>query len=514
MIPITSTEHIRSIDQLTIEQDGLAGVALMESAGAQVCALIQKLWQQDLGFGHQQPKRVLVFCGAGNNGGDGFVIARHLASLRHEVQVYCTRSYDRYQGDAAVQLQVLRASGLEPVVLDESILSVLPQEADLVVDALLGTGARSETPPLYRAIFSWINARNIQTLSVDVPSGLDADGVFDPDVCVDADVTASLGALKAHSFFHPHAAYSGRTEWISLGYPPHRLHSSPFQLLQWDDHPKPWLQRRVDGHKGSSGKCLIWAGSEHYLGAAVLTAKACLKTGAGMVQLACPKDVASTVAAQHPELLILPLPSEAGQLCDSESAVELLKDRLDWADAFILGPGLGQDEQVKSCLLSLLEHLTLPTVVDADALNLIAATDSWSRVHSKPWILTPHAKEAERCFGVSQDRGMDHLERCRALAMEHAVTIHFKGAPSCTALPQGLVLVNGTGNPLLSVAGSGDVLAGIMGALLSQGYELGQAASFGALLHGQCAEALRSSVGEHGHQALDIISVIPHVLNS
>ena len=524
MLPIASALQMQAIDAQTIQEDGLPGIALMENAGAQISNIVEQALPHN-----PQASRIAIFCGPGNNGGDGFVVARHLQTANYRVTVYCTQAFQKYNGDAQTQLKVLRATGCEPVVLDESLIPHLPQP-DLVIDALLGTGSKGPPRPLFMKIFDWIHLSPAKVISVDIPSGMDPDSGDGPapktksdstttsTPNVKADITVTLGALKACCVCQPAIQQAGQVKWVSLGFPKARLYSTPYRLLDWSD-AIPWLPKRYpEGYKGTGGKLLIWAGSASMMGAGVLCAKAAVRAGCSMVQLALPADLCPIVSVQHPEIMTLALPTpchgqNSSKALEPELALQTILARQDWADALIAGPGLGTSSDVSELLLALLPQWSKPALLDADALNILAQHKAMDLIQDRPYVLTPHRGEWQRCFGESPRSGIAHWDFCSSKAKDFQSTIHFKGSPSCTALATGTVLVNETGNEVLSTAGSGDLLSGIIGSFLARGLNPASATSVGALLHGRCADHIQVHYGSQGFDASDIIEVLKKVLN-
>lgn len=481
----------------------------MESAGAQVAQMAERCLA-----GLPSPK-VMVLCGPGNNGGDGFVIARHLDTAGCHVQVFCTQAFDQYKGDAASQLKALRNCDMEPVVVDQALVEQLPTDVEFIVDALLGTGSKGEIRPLFASLFRWVNAQKAKVLSVDLPSGLNPDLAEEPPLAIRADVTASLGALKPCTLFPPALDWVGAVQHISLGFPKSKLFSVPHRLLEYSDAWPWWPRRKSHGYKGDAGKLLIWAGSRDMLGAAVLCAQAAIKSGCGMVQLALPQDLCASVSSAHPEIMTLALPTKSadGHL-DVAGACSILVQRLAWADAMVIGPGLGVGADIQQLFSHFLPQCEIPTLLDADAINLLAQWPEGLELKHRPYLLTPHKGEWTRCFGPSPQMGLPHLDHCRQVAEDQGWSIHFKGAPSCTGLPNGTVWVNATGNELLSVAGSGDVLSGMAGALMAMGLNTSMAGLLAGLVHGRVADVCFAEGRRHGFSARDLLEAIPKVLDA
>lgn len=495
MIPITSAEHLRRIDAESIEEDGLPGSALMESAGAQAALMISELLEDRPGT------LVDIFCGPGNNGGDGFVIARHLLNRNYGVRVFCTQPYDRYRGDAATMLSVLRRCGVEPTCIEAGMCEHIDEAANLIVDALLGIGTKGPARSTIAEIIEWINHASASVFSIDIASGLEADQPEPKGPAVQADITLSIGALKCSQVFYPGNLLHGHTTHTPIGFPPHRLEECSYQMPDWSELALHWPRRALDGHKGEGGKVLVLAGSPGMMGAARLCAEAALVAGASMVQVACPTQLQAQV--DHPSLMTLPLEGD-----DLQPLIE----RLPWCDAVVIGPGLGS--LAARWLPTLMPHLKgKATVLDADALNALAEKgDLLQHLHQEV-VLTPHEGEARRLFGDIPSPGFDRLSFGSSRAHDLDCVLHLKGAPSITFGPSGEGFVNRSGGPALSTAGSGDVLAGIVGSLMARSLSSTLACLMGAHFHGKLVDDLAASGRRHGITSRCLIHQIPHSLD-
>jgi len=478
----------------------------MESAGAEISRVAMEMLS-----GIPFPK-VHIFCGSGNNGGDGFVAARHLINRGAQVWIYTTRPHGDFKGDAQVALQVLLTLGVEPIVLEDNLIGALPLFGDLIIDALLGTGAQGPPRTPVPRIIERINASEMVVLSVDLVSGQNGDEISQEWPCIQADVTLSLGALKPSQVFYPNCLESGRVQWAPLGFPRHRLMEIPWMLVESDDIIPGWPRRSTFGHKGQGGKLLVWAGSEGMMGAGHLCTQAAQVAGASMVQWICPKSQVSLAQTLNPEAMALSLPEEGGRL-NHEASLEAILDRVKWADAIVIGPGLGTSPDTAHLLKELLPLLEIPVLVDADALNILAPFNEETPRPKSHWVITPHRGEAAKCFGHVPLGGTELMRWTTKIARDHQLCLHLKGPPSLTSTAMGEVFVNGTGNELLSSAGSGDLLAGISGALLAMGLLPPHAIFAAAHVHGLCADRLKEKGEELGHQTLDLLKQLPDIIN-
>jgi len=478
----------------------------MESAGAEVARVALEMLS-----GIPYPK-IHIFCGPGNNGGDGFVAARHLINRGAQVWVYTTKNQDRYLNDSLISLNVLKNMGIETITLDEKLVPQLPLSGDLIIDALLGTGTQGPLKEPIHSLIHHVNNSGLAVLSVDLVSGQDGNMKEQDWVPIQADVTLSLGALKPSQVFMPNASYSGRVQWTPLGFPRHRMMEIPWMLVESEDILPVWPRRLDHGHKGLGGKLLVWAGSRGMMGAGHLCTKAAQMAGASMVQWVCPENQLDIAQTLNPEAMALPLPIIDDDL-DVESSINVILDRLSWADALVIGPGLGTSPKTLEVMNKILAEIEIPLLLDADALNLLAPLQKDRPVSKGPCIITPHRGEAQRCFGDVPSGGTDLMQWVSKIARDYNLCLHLKGPPSLTATSIGEVFVNGSGNELLSTAGSGDMLSGITGALLAMGILPPHAIFAAAHVHGLCADILKEKHGALGHNTLDLLEQLPTVLN-
>ena len=499
-----------------LEQAGVAaGVSLgemMESAGL---AVAQEAW---LLLGVIAGRRVLVLAGPGNNGGDGLVAARHLADWEADVAVYTPAP--RPPDDAHVAALADRNVPIFDAAddpgyarLDEALAG-----AELVVDALLGIGStRPLDGPMSATLerLAAARARNApaQVVAVDIPTGVDADsGRADP-LAVHADITVTFGASKVGLHTLPGSRHAGRIQVIDIGIPGDAECALPVELAS-----NSWVRDRLPArpagaNKGTFGRVMAVAGSENYPGAARLCAEAAYRAGAGLVTIASARHVRDTVAASLPEATYLVL----DDLTDPSAQIA---DALRMYDVLLIGPGIGRSEQMRDRVISLLARAPVniaACVVDADALNEFAAAATPNpggkpRLPTvlRPSVLTPHPGEMARLLGTSVEAVQaDRLNLAIHAAglWQHIVVL--KGAHTVTAAPDGRAIVNPHANPLLAVAGTGDVLAGVIAGLLAQGAPPFEAAACGVYVHGLAAETRAGSVGDRGMVASELAAAIP-----
>ena len=511
---IVTAEEMRRLEG-RCEEEGVTTGALMEQAGLAIAHMAHDL----LASAGVPPgdAGVLVLVGPGNNGGDGLVAARHLAEWGHPVTGYLPR--ERPDSDEA--RAALARNGVTLHTADgDPGLSTLAEQlrgARLVVDALLGTGRSRPIEGALAAVLECVaeaqsNRPDMLLLSVDLPTGLDADtGLADP-LCPQADVTLALGLPKVGHMAFPGAANVGRLEVADIGIPAHLAEEASAREVitpEWVRSALP--TRSADSHKGTFGRTLVVAGSERYGGAAYLACMGAARSGAGLVMLAASDSVLRLVAPKLIEATTLPLPSEVGAL--STDAPEALLAEANDYQALLVGCGLGRSRDADRLLRqTLLTHRYpgTPIVLDADALNILAELPEWwSQLHGQA-VVTPHPGEMSRLTGLSTAEVNAHrMVLAERFAAQWGVTLVLKGAYTVVASPEGSVRVSPFVNPALATAGTGDVLAGVIAGLIAQGAEPFDAAACGVYLHGAAGEQARQAMGDAGVLAGDLLPLLP-----
>ena len=511
---VVTVEEMRRLDAACIREAGISTDVLMENAGLGVAQKVRQL----LGDVSRVP--ILVLVGPGNNGGDGLVVARHLQDWGARVTAYIVvprppddQKLTQAEERGVMLLDASSDSGLE------SFRNAL-SSVRLVVDAILGTGHLRPLRDTVRDVMTELGRQRSQRrelilLALDLPTGLDGDtGAVDPATPA-FDVTVTLAFPKAGLFRFPGAATVGRLETVDIGIPAHLAEGISCELLtaRWVAERLP--SRPLDAHKGTFGHLLIVAGSRNYVGAAALAAEAAYRVGAGLVTLATPASIYPILAASTIEATHLPLPeTEPGRL--SLDAVPLVAEELARCDALLVGCGMGLYPDARLFLERLLfEKLPreLPTVVDADGLNNLARVDNWWERIAPPAILTPHPGEMARLSGTSaRELQEDRLDTARTWAARWGKVVVLKGAFSVVASPQGTTQISPFANPALASGGTGDVLAGAIAGLLTQGIAPFEAAACGVYLHGAAGEEARNALGDTGVIARDLLGELPRVI--
>ena len=512
---VATAAQMRAIDRRAIDDMGIPGPVLMEAAGialARACA-------EELGG--TAGKRVAFVCGPGNNGGDGFVAARHLATAGARVTVILASPPEKLKGDAAVHFAPLRWTGVRIVEAGGPEFERVASESwDLVGDALLGTGARGPlggTVGLLVAHMAEMAERGVPVVAADIPSGVDADtGALIDFVAVTARRTVTFALPKPGLLVYPGAAHAGRVTVADIGLPRSLITDNPalnFELTTVEEMRRllPPRSQARDANKGAFGTVLVIAGSAGMAGAAVLSALSALRAGAGLVMLAVPQSVLDTAAALAPEVVLRTLPETPDRTHGGPGAVDAALALADRADAVAIGPGMGGNPAVAAFVQPFVRRVGKPVVVDADGLN--ALTSSLTSVRYRgttPTVLTPHPGEMARLLGM-ETREVQHdrqaaVTRC---AQSFKAVALLKGARSLIAAPDGRMAFNRGGTPALATAGSGDVLTGTIAALLAQHLSAFEAARTGAYLHALAGEIAAERLGEAGVLAGDVRDSLP-----
>lgn len=507
MTPVLDSKQMRAADRAAI-RGGIPQLTLMENAArgiADVVASRFPLW-----------RRIVVVCGPGNNGGDGLAAARLLARRGRSVRVFTLRDPATYRGAGEVNAKRARDAGLVLEALSAGrgvrALSKAAAEADGVVDALFGTGLDRPLTGLAARAVSAINAAGRPVVAADVPSGLRSDTAVVRGVSVEAAVTVALAAPKVCHAFPPARRRCGEVVVHDIGIPAAKLARQSHRLyLATADAVRALLPPRDPaGHKGDFGRIAVVAGSRGKAGAAVLAARGALRGGAGTVTVFGPLPVGDAVVAVLPEAMTESLASESGAV--ATEAVADLVGRLEAFDVAVIGPGLGTSKGTVSVVRDVVGRLDRPVVLDADGLNAFAEDVRRLARRRAPTVLTPHPGEAARLLGTSSRAVQaDRVAAARALARRSRCSVLLKGEATLLATPDGRIVVNPTGTPLLATAGSGDVLAGLIGALIGGGLPVPDAAVAAAWLHGAAAEALGERLGDAGLLSHEVADLVPEV---
>jgi NAD(P)H-hydrate epimerase len=510
---LVNAREMQQMDRRTIEEIGLPGRILMENAGRGATRFFLKhLYGKDAG------KHVAVVAGRGNNGGDGFVMARYLSQKQIPVTVYLLSESGRLQGDAKANLELLHSLAV-PVeeIKDEKIFQAQKNKwhkHDLFIDAILGTGLNSDVRGFYKKVITELNLMQKPLFAVDIPSGLDSDTGQIRGISIRADATATFGFAKIGHILHPGADYCGDLAVIEIGIPSAIASSVGCRqrLINSETIKRDYSPRRADAHKGASGHLLVLAGSVGKTGAAAMTSESALRIGAGLVTLGIPQSLNAILENRLLEVMTHPLPERPpGQLAQEAGSKikKLLKDKR----CLAIGPGLGTGAETSALVRDVIAGSDLPVIIDADGLNNLVGRLDILKERQAPTLITPHPGEMARLMSVPVSSiQRDRVSAARSLATEYGIHVVLKGAKTVIAHPDENVFINPSGNSGMASGGMGDVLTGLIAGLITQGYEVGYAAHAGVFLHGSAADHLANQKGPIGYLASEVMDQIPAAL--
>jgi ADP-dependent NAD(P)H-hydrate dehydratase / NAD(P)H-hydrate epimerase len=507
---LTTPEQMRAFDAAAAGRYHIPGSVLMENAGRGVADRIVAA------TGSVAGKDIVIVCGKGNNGGDGFVVARHLLLRGACVTVLLLAKPSAIKGDARLHLDILlalRRSAGESLRFVSCATRFSPpaRTPAIIVDAIFGTGFSGAPRGGMASAIRWINASDAFVAAIDIPSGVDGATGHTVGEAVHADLTVTMAAGKVGQYLARGPECCGRIEVVDIGITPEVAGFTDAYVFRPDDRSIDALlpRRPRDANKYSAGKVLVLGGSRQYTGAPVLSAVAALRSGAGAVVLGVPASVRSVVASRTRDVVILGLPeTDAGTL--SPEGMEHIRERIAWADAVVLGPGLGRHASTDALVNEIFSTCTKPLLIDADALTAVAgrSTKHWRR--PGPTVLTPHTGELARLLGTqSAAIEAERLPVAVDSAKRLASVVVMKGASTVCTRPDGTAVINTTGNPGLATIGTGDVLAGTIGGLIAQGLDVFFAAVAGVYLHGRAGDLAARRFGERSLLASDLLESLP-----
>jgi len=474
--------------------------------------------------------RIVILCGSGNNGGDGFVVARYLAVKGAKPSVFLFADPERLKGDARTNWQIACALGLPIQVLPDpaAAKSHLRKASvpDVIVDALFGTGLSKPIGPDLRPVVEWVNrmASSAFVAAVDIPSGLFADSPAIPGPAVRADLTVTFSALKLAHVVPPAADLAGKVVLVSIGSPPELFENPEYQLNRIDPaQVRKALPRRArDSHKGSFGHIYVIAGSRGKSGAALMTGLAALRSGAGLVTLWLPKSLQRSVVGKFPELMTEFLPETEEETSDRAGAEKVLA-QLPQADALVLGPGVTTHPSTRRLIWELVQKSPVPVILDADGINAFVSPAAPLRNEaSQPVVITPHPGEMARLIGRKiPEVQKDRLEAARSSSERYNCYVVLKGFQTVIATPAGELYINATGNPGMATGGTGDILAGMMGrfvaawkrqVMLESPCNLADYISAAVYLHGLAGDLAAEEQGMESLIATDLLTYLPKAI--
>lgn len=502
---LVSAAEMRRLDEAAQRDYGIESSSLMAEAGRAIALEIERAYR---------PEKICVVCGKGNNAGDGFVVARQFHELGREVTVVTLEAADAYTGAAKRAWDKLKTTGVS--ILPRQKLPAAAASADVIVDAILGTGIQGPVREEYASIFTEINESRRPVVSADVPSGLrDLEPGEEPGDCVRANVTVTIGLPKTMLLAHTAAPYVGRLVVAPINFPRELLNGAAWQL-NWAAPAEltTWLpERKPDSNKGTYGSVGIIAGADSYAGASLLVARAALRTGCGLAAIYTLPALNSIFKIALPEATSVLLDSKLTGRWDVTSAEAFAREHKQ-NSVLTVGPGLGTSPETRDFFSGILDSWHGPMVIDADGLNLLADSLLQKVQGREDCILTPHPGEMGRLTGTNAaEVQKNRLAIARSFAVEHRITVLLKGADTLVARPDGQVWYIAGAEPALAKGGTGDVLTGAIASLFAQGIPMWQAAVLAATAHIEAARLCVKTSGARGVLASEIADAIPVALD-
>ena len=511
MIPVVTAAQMQRLDRQAAEECGIPSLLLMEIAGAETTRELLAAFPQF------PAPRAVVLCGRGNNGGDGFVIARRLLARGCSVRTFLLAPRGDVQGDARVNLEILERMGAAPVSVTGAELPAVQEalaSADLVVDAMLGTGARGAARGLVAEVIGLVNRAGRPVVAVDIPSGLEADLPDAPGPAVRADLTVTFALPKPCLLLYPAAAAAGRVRVVDIGIPGTLLARAGIRLhlLEAADIRAAFPPRDPAAHKGTFGHVLVLAGSAGKTGAATLCGQAVQRSGAGLVTVGTPESVHDILEGKLTEVMTEPLPETESRTLALAGLDRILR-LAEGKAAVAIGPGVGTHPSTQELVRRLVASVGVPVVLDADGITAFAGQPELLARAAGPVTLTPHPGELARLLSIGRE---EILARRLTLVPETAdrlkVTLVLKTARTLIAEPGGQVFLVPTGNPGLASGGTGDVLTGLIAGLAAQGRAPGLAARAGVFLHGLAGDLAARGIGAEAMIASDVLAALPEAI--
>ena len=505
---VVTSQQMREIDRKAIEENNLSGLALMENAGLRIFQNLKNIYP------NLKLKKIIIFSGSGNNGGDGFVVARHLYDYGVKAKVFFLAPFNKIKGEAGENLNIIDRMGVELIELEAEKLEEIGgtiQNSDLIIDAILGTGLQGKLTGLKAKIIDLINVAGKEVVAIDVPSGLNADTGKIEGSCIKATHTITLALPKIGLLLFPGASYAGKVTVGDIGIPSYLLKNNKIKTnMVTQEIVKSLLPFRATySHKGSFGKVLILAGSVGMTGAAYLASEAAMKSGTGIVVLGIPRSLNPIMEVKLTEVMTLPLAETKKQSLGEDAEETILKLMKDFS-VLGIGPGISRQLETQRLVRKIIEKSTMPLVVDADAIYALHEDTNILKKAEVPLIITPHPGEMAKLINKDIDYILDdQLDITREIAQKFGIVVVLKGARTIIANKEGEVYIIVGDNSGMATGGSGDVLTGIICSLIAQGTDNFSAAITGVYIHSLAGNLARDIKGERGMIAGDILSQVP-----
>ncbi len=509
---VLDNQQMRLLDKITTEEYKIPGLILMENAGMNTTTEVMKALNEDY------RKKVIIICGTGNNGGDGFAVARHLYNKDVHVKVYIVGDENIIKNDAKVNFEAIKAMRVSLGFLkDENDMidfNLDLMKSDIVVDAIFGTGLNTTVKGIANEVIRVVNKVKRKIISVDIPSGISGDTGKILGIAIRATKTVAYQLPKIGNLTAPAIEYNGELLICPIGIPQDAIQKSQYEAkLITEKTLKDILPiRDLNSHKGDYGRALMIAGSRGMTGAAILASKAALRSGVGMLHLAIPEALNDILETELTEVMTVPyqIPTEKNK---EFTGIEDILVGLKSSKVVALGPGLGRSKQTEIIVERVLREATCPVILDADALNVLPSMLKLLKKVKNRCILTPHPGEMARITGLSIPEINDNrIKVAKDFSRKYGVIVVLKGASTVITDEEGHVYINTTGNPGMATAGSGDVLTGIIAALVGQKIDLIDAAMAGVYIHGRAGDEAAKITGEYGMIASDMVREVPRII--
>jgi hydroxyethylthiazole kinase-like uncharacterized protein yjeF len=501
---VSSVDEMRAMDRYAVKQLGIPEAILMENAGQAAASVLSR----EIGVRHRE---IVIFCGAGNNGGDGFVVARKIHADGGSAKVYLLGDPEKFKGAARVNLDILAKLPVEvrPV---ESIKKIRTDVLHChgIVDAIFGTGLDREISGLYREVVALINESGKKVLSLDIPSGINGDTGQIMGLAVQADWTVTFGLPKIGVMLYPGYERCGKLYVCHISFPPSLYDRADIKIQV--NQPAALPPRDKSGHKGSMGEALFIAGAAGYFGAPYFSAMSFLKAGGGYARLAAPRSMVSFIARKGSEIVFIPQKETASGSIALENKKSLI-DIAEKMDMVVIGPGLSLDPETQQLVRELVQTIKAPVLIDGDGITAVSADLKVVRKRKAPTILTPHPGEMARMTGKSvAEIDRQKITVLQKTASDLGAGVVLKGAHSLIGYPDEQVFINLSGNSGMATAGSGDALTGAIAAMFGLGLPLEEAVKKGVFIHGFAGDLAASEKGEDGMTAQDILDYLPQAM--
>lgn len=502
---VASVSEMRSMDKAAITDYGIPEMLLMENAGLAAYTVLE----QELGV---RDKSFLIFCGPGNNGGDGFVLARKIHSGGGSAKVFILGDMKKFTGSAGANLDIIRKMAVD--VSEVSSAKTVRKDivhCDCIIDAIFGTGLARKVEGLQKEVIEAVNDSGKAVFSLDIPSGINGDTGHAMGCAVHADLTVTFGLPKTGNLLMPGYGHCGTLFVTNISFPPELYLSSEINVETNDPPMLP--PRNPEGHKGDFGKALFISGARNYYGAPYFAAMSFMKAGGGYARLAAPAGVTPFIAAKGSEIVFIPQEETPGGSISLSNKKQLLELAAKM-DIVVLGPGLSLNEETASLVRELAVKITTrPLLIDGDGISAVCEDLSIIRKRKAPTILTPHLEEMSRITGkpiaaIEENR----IEILRSACADLSAIIVMKGAHTLIGYPDGRIFINMSGNPGMATAGSGDVLTGTISAMYGLGLTLEDAVRTGVFIHGASGDLAADEKGEDGMTAQDILDYLPQTM--